>query len=302
MLRACIDIGTNTTRLFVGEPGPDGVREVLSQRVFTRISRGRAADGTISGAKLAEVVAVVDAMARAARALGCADVAAIGTAPVRLAPNREELIDLVGRIAGLRLHVLSGDEEARLAFAGATRTMEAPPAGTVAVIDLGGGSTELAAGTLAEGVSWWRSLPVGSGTLTDAHLRSDPPTVTELELMREHAAGAFADVAPPDVDEVVAVGGSASSLRRLAGPVLDPAALEGALRRLTAAPVEQVARQSGLEAERVRLLPGAVAVLVQTAAAFGAPLRVARGGLREGILLAGDHELFTPAGYDRTEG
>jgi exopolyphosphatase/guanosine-5'-triphosphate,3'-diphosphate pyrophosphatase len=139
---------------------------------------------------------------------------------------------------------------------------------------------------MADGVRWWTSVPVGSGTLVDAHLRGDPPGPDEIAALREHAVGAFADVAPPRPDLALAVGGSATSLCRLCGDRLDPAALGHALEVVTAAPVAEVARARDLDPERVRLLPGALAVLEQAATALGAPLRVARGGLREGIILS----------------
>ncbi len=285
MVCACIDIGTNTTRLLVAEPAAGGLRELLAQRVFTRVRRAQAADGTIGAAKLAELVDVVAAQARAARALGCATIHAVATAAIRDAPNRDELVAAVQRASGVELVVLDADEEARLAFYGATRTLADPPRGTVGVVDLGGGSTELAVGTLEGGVRWAASVPVGSGTLVDTHVRGDPPGAAELAALHEHAAGAFADLAPPRPDLALAVGGSATSLRRLCGARLDPAALRAALATATEGPCAQVAADHDLDPERVRLLPGALAVLEQAAAAFGAPLEVARGGLREGIIL-----------------
>jgi exopolyphosphatase/guanosine-5'-triphosphate,3'-diphosphate pyrophosphatase len=285
MVCACIDIGTNTTRLLVAEPAPDGLRPLLAQRVFTRVRRAQAPDGTIAPDKLLELVDVVASQARAARELGAENVVAVATAAIRVAPNRDDLIAAVRRAAGLELSVLSADDEARLAFEGATRTFDPPPEGTVGVVDLGGGSTELVVGTVAGGVRWWASIPIGSGTLVDAHLHGDPPGPQELAALREHAIVAFADIDPPRPDLALAVGGSATSLRRLCGDELDPRVLHGALEVVTAAPAAQVARARDLDPERVRLLPGALAVLEQAGTAFGAPLRVARGGLREGVIL-----------------
>jgi exopolyphosphatase/guanosine-5'-triphosphate,3'-diphosphate pyrophosphatase len=259
---------------------------LLEQRVFTRVRRAQGPDGTISPAKLAELVDVVAAQARAARRAGAARVFAVATAAIRNAPNQGELVGAVGRSADLELTVLDPDDEARLAFAGAVRMCEVPPEGRIAVIDLGGGSTELAVGTAAEGVRWWRSVPVGSGTLCDTHLRTDPPAAHELRALREHAAGAFADLSPPRVDQALAVGGSATSLRRLCGPALDAGSLERALRTVTSAPCAQVAAAHELDAARVRLLPGALAVLEQAALALQAPLSVSRGGLREGMIFS----------------
>jgi exopolyphosphatase / guanosine-5'-triphosphate,3'-diphosphate pyrophosphatase len=286
MVCACIDIGTNTTRLLVAQAGPDGLRELMGQRVFTRVRRGQDADGTIRAAKMAELVDVVAAQARAARSLGCASIQAVATAAIRDAPNRDDLVAAIERAAGVRLRVLTPGEEARLAFEGATRTCAQSPVGTVGVVDLGGGSTELAVGTMADGVRWSTSIPVGSGTLVDAHLRGDPPGAQELRALRDHAAGAFGDVSPPQTDLALAVGGSATSLRRLCGPSLDPDSLRAALAVAVSGPCARVAVERHLDPERVRLLPGALAMLEQAAAAFGAPLQVARGGLREGIVLA----------------
>jgi exopolyphosphatase/guanosine-5'-triphosphate,3'-diphosphate pyrophosphatase len=287
MVCACIDIGTNTTRLLVAEPGRDGLREVLAQRVFTRVRDAQGADGTIAAEKLAEVVGVVAAQARAARGLGCAVVHAVATAAIRDAPNRGDLVAAVRRVAHVELEVLTPEEEARLAFCGATRTLRDGGAvdRAIGVVDLGGGSTELVVGTARDGVSWWASVPVGSGTLVDAHLRADPLTLAELDAMRAQAADAFARVDAPSPALALAVGGSATSLRRLCGARLDPASLRAALDLLTRAPAAEVARTHDLDVERVRLLPGALAVLERASAAFAAPLTVARGGLREGILL-----------------
>src|SRR4051794_32778268 len=164
MVCACIDIGTNTTRLLVAEPGATGLRELLATRVFTRLRRAQAPDGTIGSAKLLELVDVVTAQARAARALGAAPIVVVATAAIRVAPNRDDLVIAVRRAADVELEVLDAEQEARLAFEGATRTTPDCPDGPIGVVDLGGGSTELAVGTMAEGVRWWRSVPVGSGT------------------------------------------------------------------------------------------------------------------------------------------
>ena len=84
--------------------------------------------------------------------------------------------------------MLDGEEEARLAFLGATRTLGRPLPGRVAVVDVGGGSTEIAVGTLAGGVEWATSFAFGSGFLADAYLGGDPPSADELSAVRMHAA------------------------------------------------------------------------------------------------------------------
>src|SRR5215212_6636558 len=220
VLCACVDIGSNTTRLLVAEPGPEGLREVLAQRAFTRLAKGVGADGAIAPEKLGQVADVVAAQVAAARELGADRLRVVATAAIRRAPNRDELVTLVRRRAGVDVEILSAEAEARLAFAGATALLDPRPAGTVGVVDVGGGSSELAVGTLGGGVEWVVSLPVGSGVLADAHLHADPPAPAELASLRAAAAAAFAGVRPPAADLAVAVGGSATSLRRLVGPVL----------------------------------------------------------------------------------
>ena len=134
---------------------------------------------------------------RLAREVGRDRIRAVGTAALRDATNRDELVAAIEQAAGIPIEILSGDEEARLAFAGATRTLSHPPPGEVGVVDVGGGSTELAVGTLADGVSWCASFRVGSGFLAEADLRSDPPSAAELHKVRLHVAGTFAGLDAP---------------------------------------------------------------------------------------------------------
>jgi exopolyphosphatase/guanosine-5'-triphosphate,3'-diphosphate pyrophosphatase len=160
-----------------------------------------------------------------------------------------------------------------------------PLPGRVAVVDVGGGSTEIAIGTLEHGVEWSASLDFGSGLLADRYLHGDPPTAAQLDAVREHAARALEGIEPPPVDCAVAVGGSAASLPRLVGAVLEPETLERALRVLSQAPAAEVARRFDLVAERVKLLPAGILALGAASELLGRPLRIGRGGLREGVLL-----------------
>src|SRR4051794_21575002 len=214
MLCGCIDIGTNTTRILVAEARDGHLTEVLQRRVFTRLGRGLAQGAAIPAAKIAETVAVVAAQHALAAQLGAAPIRTVATAVIRRAANEAEFCAAV-RAAGVEVNVLDGQEEARLAFLGATRTLGRTPTGRVAVVDVGGGSTEIAIGTIGHGVSWTASLPFGSCSLADAHLPSDPPPPEELNAVRTHARHALAELAPPPVDLAVAVGGSAASLRRM---------------------------------------------------------------------------------------
>jgi exopolyphosphatase/guanosine-5'-triphosphate,3'-diphosphate pyrophosphatase len=277
MVCGCVDIGTNTTRVLVADVKDGRLTEVLQRRVFTRI--GTAPE--IPPEKIEEVARVVaDHVALAATA-GAERVRVVATACIRAAVNRDEFL------AGMseEVEILDGNEEARLAFLGATETLGRELAGTVGVVDVGGGSTEIAVGTVAGGVEWCASFLVGSGALAERYLRSDPPTSGELEAVREHAEDVFATREVPAVDVAVAVGGSAASLRRLVGDELHSASLAGALETLCGGPCDHVAAELALDPARVRLLPAGIVVLGAAGRRLGRPLQIGNGGLREGLLL-----------------
>ncbi len=281
MLSACIDIGSNTTRLLVARTEGGQLQEVMQQRAFTRLG----GDGAIGSDKTAAVAAAVAGQVRAARGCGVERLRAVGTHAIRQAPDRERLLAAIEREAGVRVDVLSGEEEAAYAFRGATRMVDGDLDGEVGVVDVGGGSTELVCGTVGEGPSWSVSYAIGSGVLADAHLHSDPPSDAELEGVRERVREVFADCRPPRPRAAFAVGGSATSLCRMAGSVLDREALERAVGLLCGRPSLEVAQHFDLHPERARLLPAGILVLAAAGELFDAPLQVAQGGLREGVLL-----------------
>jgi exopolyphosphatase / guanosine-5'-triphosphate,3'-diphosphate pyrophosphatase len=285
MLCGCIDIGTNTTRVLVAEARPGGLTEVLQRRAFTRLGRGLAPGGTIPAARIAETASVVAEQHALAEQAGATSIRAVATAVIRRAANRDEFCDAIRAHGGVEVCVLDGTEEARLAFLGATRTLGRPLPGRVAVVDVGGGSTEIAVGTIAGGVEWSASFPFGSGFLADAYLGGDPPDAHELSAVRMHADRALSGIDPGPVDIAIAVGGSAASLRRLVGEELDELSLSRALRVLTSGPAPDVAARFDLDAQRVRLMPAGLLALDAAAHALGRPLQIGNGGLREGVLI-----------------
>jgi exopolyphosphatase / guanosine-5'-triphosphate,3'-diphosphate pyrophosphatase len=280
---ACIDVGSNTTRLLVADAVPGGIQDVVNERVFTLIGRSVGDSGRIPPEKIQETAAVVTKQAERARELGVDRTRVVATAAIRQAKNARELVDAVERAARLPLEVLEGEEEARLAFLGAARA--AGVEGTLAVIDVGGGSTEIAVGSADGGVSEVASVPVGSSVLAESHLSQDPPTAPELEAMSDAVARAFQGYEPRPVDYAVAVGGSASSLLHLAGAQLGPAELARALDALCSERAETLGARVGLDPIRVRLLPAGVLILIELAVRLRRPLRICKGGLREGVVL-----------------
>jgi len=192
---ACIDIGSNTTRLLVADCAGRELTEIHQERAFTRIGQGLAVSGTISEAKIREVVTVVAGQLAAARDHGAGTIRAVATAAIRRAANGQALVDSIAAGTGLTVEVLSGEHEARLAFRGAAMTLARAPVGRLGVIDVGGGSSELVVGLAPDQIGWWASVELGSGALTELCLASDPPRPQELAAAR--SAPSPSGVAPP---------------------------------------------------------------------------------------------------------
>ncbi len=285
MLCAAIDIGSNTTRVLVAEPQEGQLRKLMEQRAYTRIVKDAGKRGRISAAKVAEVAEVVRTQLNLARELGAESIKIVATAAVREAENRDEVVRELSERAGLAVEVLSGEEEGRLAFIGATKSLGHPVEGTVAVVDVGGGSSEVIFGTVEEGVSEVRSWKLGSGSLAEEHLGSDPPSAAEIRALRDAISDTFEQVELDHPDQAVAVGGSATSLRTLVGAVLEYETLERAIRVLSSDEIADVARKFELDPRRVRLLPAGVLLLESFSDLLGQPLRIGKGGLREGVIL-----------------
>jgi exopolyphosphatase/guanosine-5'-triphosphate,3'-diphosphate pyrophosphatase len=294
---ACIDVGSNTTRLLVAMDDGAGLRELFSERAFARLGAIGGAACELTSDKIAEVAAIVARQASDAHELGAASLRVVATAGVRQAVNADALVAAIHAACGARLEILAGEEEARLAFAGAVGMLADPPDGRLGVVDVGGGSTELVVGTAAGGVTWSVSLPVGSSVVTDADLPSDPPSGAELTLLRRKLGRVFADVDIPRPVRAYAVGGSATSLQRLVGGhELGRAALARGLQALVTRPSAEIALRLGLHPERARLLPAAILLLDAAGHALQAPLALAGGGLREGVVFEQLAELRAGSG------
>jgi exopolyphosphatase / guanosine-5'-triphosphate,3'-diphosphate pyrophosphatase len=285
MRAACIDIGSNTTRLLVADRLGERLQEVHQERAFTRIGWGLATGAAIPAEKIDEVVAVVSAQLLIARDLGTAHVRGVATAAIRWSANGHELVEAIRAATGLAVDILSGEDEARLAFCGAAAMLDDAPAGLLAVLDVGGGSSEMVIGTVPVDVDWWASLHLGSSTLTECYLHSDPPSAVQLAGARREVAAALQSLVPPRPALTVAVGGSATSLARMAGSTLDASALLRSLRVLASEPSTSVARRSQIDPQRARLLPAGLLILEAMAQRLGTTIVVGRGGIREGVLL-----------------
>jgi exopolyphosphatase/guanosine-5'-triphosphate,3'-diphosphate pyrophosphatase len=216
-----VDLGTNSIRLLVASAAPDGspdgsLEEFARDMVITRIGAGVHATGRIDPAALERTLGVLTRYCARARVLHAERIAVSATSAVRDASNRTGLEAAVERLAGEPLRVIDGEHEARLSFDGATRGLhEASP---FLVVDVGGGSTELALGV--GDVDAAISLPVGSVRLTERFVRSDPPTAKELDAVRAEVRARLAEaeavVAGREAATLVAVAGTATTVQGVA--------------------------------------------------------------------------------------
>jgi exopolyphosphatase / guanosine-5'-triphosphate,3'-diphosphate pyrophosphatase len=284
-LCAAIDIGSNTTRLLVAEPVEGQLKKVMEQRAYTRIGKAIDGEGRIDPEKIDEVSDVVGTQMRLAKELGAKEFRAVATAAIREASNGEEVAAEVGAAAGIPIEILSEEEEGRLSFIGATKTLGHPVEGLVGVVDVGGGSSEVILGTVPGGAQSVRSWPVGSGNLAEDLISSDPPSASDIRRTRDRIDDIFEGVELQRPAQAVAVGGSATSLRRLVGAVLEYETLERGIRVLCGDPATEVARRFELDPTRVRILPTGILLLEKLSDLLGQPLQIGKGGLREGIIL-----------------
>ncbi len=298
MICAAIDIGSNTTRILVAEPKDGQLAKVMEQRAYTRIGKARDGKGRISRDKIDEVAEVVQTQVKLAQEVGAESFRAVATAAIRDSRNGKQAAREISERAGIPVEIVSEHEEGRLAFIGATKSLGHPSDGRIAVVDVGGGSTEITMGTLGGGVGEVMSWPIGSGMLADEMISSDPPSASEIRKIRDHVEDAFAGVDLAKPDQAVAVGGTATSLRRLVGVVLEYETLERGIRVLCGDASAEVARQFELDPVRVKILPTGVLILEKLSEILGGPLQIGKGGIREGIvldMLNGELGAATPA-------
>ncbi|HEY3722854.1 MAG TPA: Ppx/GppA phosphatase family protein [Acidimicrobiia bacterium] len=284
---AAIDIGTNSTRLLIGEVDHrDGPLDQLDRRMtITRLGQDVDATRRLAPDAIERTLAALREYRAAMDALGgVAAVRATATSAARDATNRDDFFGPASEIVGTGLELLSGDDEAALSFLGATTGLDGTVASPYLVVDIGGGSTEFVVGTTEpEGKM---SVDIGCVRLSEAWLHSDPPAPEELSqavhVVREHIVDVMREV--PAVKE-------AKTLIGLAGTVTTVAAIELGLTeydpqrihhaRLTHSSVEDIFRtlatesaaerrhNPGLEPGRVDVIVGGVIILVTILRSIG---------------------------------
>jgi exopolyphosphatase/guanosine-5'-triphosphate,3'-diphosphate pyrophosphatase len=296
-----LDVGSNTVHLLVVDAHP-GARPLPahSHKAELRLAQLLDADGAIGPEGVDRLVSTINGALQAAEDKGCEDVLPFATSAVREASNADQVLTRVREATGVDLAVLSGEEEARLTFLAARRWF-GWSAGKLLVLDIGGGSLEIAFG-IDEEPDAAVSLPLGAGRLTAGWLLHDPPDPTEVKVLRRHVrasiartVGEFSRFGRPD--HVVATSKTFKQLARIAGAArsaeglyvqraLTRKALEEWVPKLAAMTADQRGRLSGVsEGRAAQLLAGAM-VAEGAMDLFGVEeLEICPWALREGVIL-----------------
>jgi exopolyphosphatase/guanosine-5'-triphosphate,3'-diphosphate pyrophosphatase len=294
---AAIDVGTNTVLLLVAERWDERLVPVVERAEITRLGRGVDATGRLDPAAIRETVAVLAEYAREARALGAERIACVATSAARDAANGAEFFEASRAAAGLVPEVISGEEEARLVYGSAYRDFGA--GGALAVLDVGGGSTEFIVG---EGPAprARTSLQVGAVRLTERHVRGDPPAPDEVARLRSGAREALrplAALAPGPGARLVGVAGTVTTLcavsqalpvydaERVHGATMTLVEIEALLERLAGLTVRARAALPGMEPKRADVIVAGGMVVAEAMRVAGFErLTVSDRGVRWGLV------------------
>jgi exopolyphosphatase / guanosine-5'-triphosphate,3'-diphosphate pyrophosphatase len=290
-----VDVGANTLRLLVAGRENGRLVPLREQRVQLGLGNEIEQNGAIGEEKLHEAATIARAHVRRARKLGCERIDVLVTSPGRQAENGRELVERLASATAVSTRVLDAEEEGELAWHGAVAALEDPPE-SIAVCDVGGGSTQLVVGTLSGGPAWARSVDLGSLRLTRRALPSNPASPEELDQAREEVVAAFVDLAPPLARGAIATGGTARALRKVVGPELDADALAEGTRKLAKRSSREIANSFGVDRARASTLLAGTLILSEVQHRLGTTLEVGRGGIREGAALLALEELAEAVG------
>ena len=284
---AAIDIGSYSVHLLVAEEHGRRLVERHDESAFLGLGRAIDAQGNLGPAS-PQLIDTLAAFANRARDNGATSVTVVGTDPLRRAADAPKVIADIRAATGLDVAVLSHEEEALVALLGVQSGV--PIDRETVMVDVGGGSTEvLVAHPARRSVAM--GLALGAARLTGEHVVTDPPTRDELRALRTASALAFLDAPEANPSELVAVGGTARSLLRV-GPrltnrILTRRRIDRALDIITTNPAIAVASQFAVRVSRAHVLAAGAAILQAAMVRYRVDrLRVAKGGLREGLVLA----------------
>jgi exopolyphosphatase / guanosine-5'-triphosphate,3'-diphosphate pyrophosphatase len=295
---AVIDVGTNSVKFHVGERQADGQWRTIADRAeVTRLGEGLDEAGKLGAEPIARTTEAIAAMAAEAKRDGVEAIAAVGTAGLRIASNSSELIDAVEARCGVRIEVIPGEEEARLAYLAATSVLGAGK-GSLVVFDTGGGSSQFTFGTAGR-VDERFSVNVGAARFTE---RFDLDGAVPEATLAAALAAIERDLAPLEgrsrPDTLVGMGGAITNLAAVKhalaaydadvvqGTILDRAEIDRQIELYRSRGADQRRKIVGLQPNRAEvILAGACIVRTVVGMLDRESLSVSDRGLRHGLLV-----------------
>ncbi len=283
---AVVDVGSNTIHLLVGEVEGETVLPVTGEKISARLGKGVEKTEKIEAGRLEIAADAIALFARIAALNGVSEPVILATSAVRDAENGRELTERVRELTGLKMLLISGEQEAVLGFRGALSAVGTSREDPALVVDLGGGSAQLIVGEASSGPLMQVSLPLGSNRTTERFVENDPAKRKELLALDEHVKEMMPGWGLSQRVSVVAVGGSARAMLKITRDTLTVERMRRLALEISDRPSAVLAREHGLAPERARVLPAAITTLTAILEHFEKEeLIVARGGLREGTLL-----------------
>jgi exopolyphosphatase/guanosine-5'-triphosphate,3'-diphosphate pyrophosphatase len=282
---AVVDIGSNSTRLLIAERDGDRVTAELARHSnVTRLGAGVDADGRLREDAMERVFKTLASYRAEIDQHDCQSAVAVLTSAVRDSANGDEFAEAVRSRYGLQAHVLTGDQEARLTFLGATSERDLSDTTPTLVLDIGGGSTELVIGAGGE-VGFHVSTQAGVVRQTERHLHEDPPGRAERDELSANVRSILHAGVPEDqrraVQHAIAVAGTATSLAAIAqrlepydpdqvqGYVLDVAECERIRDELARMPLADRRVVPGLHPDRAPTIVAGVLIFLAVLELFG---------------------------------
>jgi len=254
-----IEIGTNSIKAMSAER-LHGTWRILSHEVYpARLGEGLHHSGKLSISAMQRNLQVLEQIIHELPDRNTADVHIIATEGLRKAINADTFTTAVMQRFGLSVKILSGEEEAGYSYLAATWGRTASNH-AICVLDIGGGSTELALGKTAE-ILQHISLPMGAVVLTERFITGDPPSGEEVRQMQEFALKTLSGFEPVQkTDELVAIGGTVTTLARISGYATSPGAVSNADNNGMPLSLKEVQRLVGLFSQmpvsRIKKMPG----------------------------------------------
>lgn len=281
---AVVDIGSNSTRLLIAHLDGAHVDELVRLSNVTRLGAGVDRDGRLRDDAMERVFTTLDDYRREIEEHDCRSAVAVLTSAVRDSANGRQFAEQIQKRYDLEPHVLSGDEEARLTFLGATSERDPDDVEPTLVFDIGGGSTEMVIGAGTE-VAFHVSTQAGVVRQTERHLHDDPPSEEQRRELVCDVRRILADAVPTErrrsVQRGIGVAGTATSLaaiaqdlepydpQRVHGYAISVAECERILERLAALPVSERREVAGLHPDRAPTIVAGALIFAEVARLYG---------------------------------